>query len=89
MPHHCKVPTLLRPQRVLFKARKLNTLNINLETKCYVTESTTSQQLKYFLYDYDYLIIIASMKEMLPNGFSFSVSSWAACAYSKRKKSSK
>ena len=23
MPHHCKVPTLLRPQRVLFKAKKL------------------------------------------------------------------
>ena len=27
------------------KHPSLNTLNINLETKCYVTESTTSQQL--------------------------------------------
>ena len=44
---------------------------------------------KYFLYDHDYLIIIASMKEMLPNWVSFSVSSWVAFAYSKRKKSSK
>ena len=41
---------------------------------------------KYFLCDYDYLIIIASMKEMLRNGVGLSVISWAACAYSKRKK---
>ena len=44
---------------------------------------------EYFLYDHDYLIIIASTKEVLPNWVSFSVSSWAACAYSKHKKSSK
>ena len=36
---------------------------------------------KYFLHGHDYLIIIALL--------GFSVSSWVACAYSKRKKSSK
>ena len=52
----------------------------------WVNDITT---VKYFLYDHDYLIIITSMKEILPNWGSFFVSSWAACAYSKRKKSSK